>query len=172
MPRCLWAWTHSSHTACSIWCFFFFLQISRSYTVQCWLWNISVKYFHCLFPSPSQRMQMFRCCAIFFFSLVCWTWAVSHLSRFASSSLGGKTSLVALFTSSSERVEGGDSLRARARARLVNSDRSCWVCDCCSVSVVQVCNGLGSASWLLFQWYFLNVSLFVYKHYFVTYATS
>lgn len=73
---------------------------------------------------------------------------LSHLSRFASSSLGGKTGLVTRFTSSSSepREETPSVLALVHVGSLVNIDRSCWVRYCCSVPVVQVSYGLCSAS--------------------------
>lgn len=137
----------------------------------------SGKFIHCSFPSPSKRTQTFRRCAIFFFFFFLHVLNFScqplisfcqFLPRWQNKS--GNTLHFLLRASRARRLPSAPAL-AHAGS-LVNSDRFCWVCDCCSVPVVQAWSGLRSASWLLFKWYFLNVSLFVYKHYFLTYATS
>lgn len=168
-PRWLWALTHSSHSACYLWCFF---------PAQRWLWNISVEN-SSIARSRHQVKERKRFAVVlfffFFFFLHVLNFSCQPLISFCQflprwQNKSGNTLHFLLRASRARRLPSAPAL-AHAGS-LVNSDRFCWVCDCCSVPVVQAWSGLRSASWLLFKWYFLNVSLFVYKHYFLTYATS
>lgn len=92
----------------------------------------SGKHIHCLFPSPSKRTRML----CYFFSFVCaelQPWATHSISfcQFLPQWQNKSGNTLPLPPLSQPREETPSVLALVHVLSLVNSDRSCWVCDCC-----------------------------------------
>lgn len=90
----------------------------------------SGKHIHCLFPSPSKRTRML----CYFFLLCVLNFSREPLISFCQflpqwQNKSGNT--LPLPPLSPPREETPSALALVHVLSLVNSDRSCWVCDCC-----------------------------------------